>query len=80
NRNVDYICKQSPLIEVFRSRHVIVETAFRLTYRALGHAPHDMTAMTEMLRAYMQSSGLGEFRRRAVEREVMNNILKGVCE
>ncbi len=76
---MNYICKQSLLIEVFRSPHVIVETASQLTYCTLENAPPGMTAMIEKLRAYMQSTGLCEFcRGRAVEREVTDNILKGL--
>ncbi|KAI9455461.1 hypothetical protein BJY52DRAFT_1121970 [Lactarius psammicola] len=79
NRNIEYICKQSPLIEMFRSCHVIVETAFQLTYRTLKHTPPDMTTTIQRLRAYMQSSGLCEFRRgRTVEQEITDNILKGL--
>ncbi|KAH8993655.1 hypothetical protein EDB83DRAFT_2239070, partial [Lactarius deliciosus] len=43
NRTMDYICQQSPLIEVFRNCHVIVESAFQLTHRTLKHTPPDMT-------------------------------------
>ncbi|KAH9010897.1 hypothetical protein EDB85DRAFT_1879143, partial [Lactarius pseudohatsudake] len=79
NKNMDYICKQSPLIEVFRSCHVIVEKAFELTHRTLKHAPPDMTATIERLRTHMQLSGLCEFRRgRAVEREITDNITRGL--
>ncbi|KAH9167844.1 hypothetical protein EDB89DRAFT_1890233 [Lactarius sanguifluus] len=79
NKNMDYICKQSPLIEVFRSCHVIVEKAFQLTHRTLKHAPPDMTATIERLRTHMQTSGLCEFRRgRAVEREITDNIARGL--
>ena len=79
NRNIDYICKQSPLIEVFRSCHVITEAAFQLTHRTLKHTPPDMTATIERLRTYMQSSGLCEFRRgRVVEREITDHIFKGL--
>ncbi|KAH9158641.1 hypothetical protein EDB89DRAFT_2118542 [Lactarius sanguifluus] len=78
NSNIDYICKQSPLIEVFRSCHVMVESAFQLTHRTLKHTPPDMTATIERLRAYMQSSGTCEFRQgRVVDREIADNLVKG---
>ncbi|KAH9028298.1 hypothetical protein EDB85DRAFT_1867916 [Lactarius pseudohatsudake] len=70
--------KQSPLIEVFRSCHVMVESAFQLTHRTLKHTPPDMTATIERLRAYMQSSDTCEFRQgRVVEREIADNLVKG---
>lgn len=76
---MDYICKQSPLIEVFRSCHVMVESAFQLTHRTLKHTPPDMTATIERLRAYMESSGMCKFQRgRAVERETVDNITRGL--
>ncbi|KAI9431078.1 hypothetical protein H4582DRAFT_2113548 [Lactarius indigo] len=79
NRMMDYICQQSPLIEVFRSCHVIVESAFLLTHRTLRHMPPDMTATIERLRVHLQSTGCCEFRKgRVVEREVMDNIIKGL--
>jgi hypothetical protein len=79
NRTIDYICQQSPLIEVFRSCHVIVESAFQLTHRTLKHAPPDMTRTIERLRTHMQTSGCIEFRKgRVVEREIMDVILKGL--
>jgi hypothetical protein len=79
NQTIDYICKQSSLIEVFRSCHVIVEGAFQLTHRTLKHTSPDMTATIERLHAYMQSSGLCEFRRgRVVEREITDQIFKGL--
>ncbi|KAH9176467.1 hypothetical protein EDB89DRAFT_2112841 [Lactarius sanguifluus] len=78
NSNIDYICKQSPLIEVFRSCHVMVESAFQLTHRTLKHTPPDMTATIERLRAYMQSSGTCEFRQgRVVDQEIADNLVKG---
>ncbi|KAH9169083.1 hypothetical protein EDB89DRAFT_1854937 [Lactarius sanguifluus] len=78
NSNIDYICKQSPLIEVFRSCHVMVESAFQLTHRTLKHMPPDMTATIERLRAYMQSSGTCEFQQgRVVDREIADNLVKG---
>jgi hypothetical protein len=79
NRTIDYICQQSPLIEVFRSCHIIVESAFQLTHRTLKHTPPDMTLMIERLCMHMQTSGCSEFRKgRVVEREIMDVILKGL--
>src|SRR6266702_7539001 len=79
NRTMDYICQQSPLIEVFRSCHVIVESAFQLTHRTLKHTPPDMTTTIERLRAHLQMTDCCEFQKgRVVEREVMDNILKGL--
>ncbi|KAH9009876.1 hypothetical protein EDB84DRAFT_1280211 [Lactarius hengduanensis] len=76
---MDYICQQSPLIEVFRNCHVIVESAFQLTHRTLKHTPPDMTATIERLRAHLQTTGCCEFRKgRVVEREVVDNIIKGL--
>ncbi|KAH9023949.1 hypothetical protein EDB85DRAFT_1870357 [Lactarius pseudohatsudake] len=78
NSTIDYICKQSPLIEVFRSCHVMVESAFQLTHRTLKHTPPDMTVTIDRLRAYMQSSDTCEFRRgRVIEREIADNLVKG---
>ncbi|KAH8976432.1 hypothetical protein EDB92DRAFT_1938755 [Lactarius akahatsu] len=66
NRTMDYICQQSPLIEVFRSCHVI-------------HTPPDMTVTIERLREHLQSTGCCEFQKgRVVEREVMDSIIKGL--
>ncbi|KAF8272035.1 hypothetical protein EI94DRAFT_1566986 [Lactarius quietus] len=79
NQTIDYICKQSPLIEVFQSWHVIVEAAFQLTHRTLKHMSPDMTATIERLHAHMQSTSLCEFRRgRTVEHEIMDQILRGL--
>ncbi|KAH8986836.1 hypothetical protein EDB86DRAFT_3065853 [Lactarius hatsudake] len=79
NKNMDYICKQSPLIEVFQSCHVIVKKAFQLTHRTLKHAPPDMTTTIERLCTHMQSSGLCEFCcGRTVEQEIMDNIARGL--
>ncbi|KAH9071528.1 hypothetical protein EDB83DRAFT_2574710 [Lactarius deliciosus] len=79
NRTMDYICQQSPLIEVFRNCHVIVESAFQLTHRTLKHTPPDMTATIERLQAHLQTTGCCEFRKgRVVEREVVDNIIKGL--
>ena len=79
NRTIEYICKQSPFIEVFRSCHVIVEAVFQLSHRTLRHTSPDMTTTIERLRAYMQSSGLCECHQgRVVERELMDNIYKGM--
>ncbi|KAI9432878.1 hypothetical protein BJY52DRAFT_1132534, partial [Lactarius psammicola] len=65
--------------KVTRDCHVIIETAFQLTYRTLRHAPPDMTTMIQRLRAYMQSSGLCEFHRgRTVEWEITDCIVKGM--
>ncbi|KAH8979611.1 hypothetical protein EDB92DRAFT_1806324, partial [Lactarius akahatsu] len=58
---MDYICQQSPLIEVFRSCHVIVESAFQLTHQTLKHTPLDMTATIERLCKHLQSTGCCEF-------------------
>ncbi|KAH9174017.1 hypothetical protein EDB89DRAFT_2113744 [Lactarius sanguifluus] len=78
NSNIDYICKQSPLIEVFRSCHVMVESVFQLTHCTLKHMPLDMTATIERLHAYMQSSGTCEFRQgRVVDQEIADNLVKG---
>ncbi|KAH8976789.1 hypothetical protein EDB92DRAFT_1938328 [Lactarius akahatsu] len=64
NRTMDYICQQSPLIEVFRSCH---------------HTPPDMTVTIERLRKHLQSTGCCEFQKgRVVEREVMDSIIKGL--
>lgn len=79
NRTIDHICQQSPLIEVFRSCHVIVESAFQLTHRTLKHTPPDMSTTIERLRLHMQSTSCCEFRKgRVVEREVMDYIMKGM--
>ena len=79
NRTIDYICQQSPLIEVFRSCHVIVELAFQLTHRTLKHTPPDMSMTIERLRLYMQSTSCHEFRKgRVVEREIVDCIMKGM--
>ncbi|KAH9015957.1 hypothetical protein EDB83DRAFT_2232605, partial [Lactarius deliciosus] len=79
NRTMDYICQQSPLIEVFRGCHVIVESAFQLTHRTLKHTPPDMTATIERLRMHLQTTGCCEFQKgRVMEREVMDNIIKGL--
>ena len=79
NRTIDYICQQSPLIEVFRNCHVIVESAFQLTHRTLKHTPPDMTATIERLRVHMQTTGCSEFRKgRVVEREITDAIQKGL--
>lgn len=57
----------------------MVESAFQLTHRTLKHTPPDMTATIERLRAYMQSSGACKFQQgRTVEREVVDNIVKGL--
>jgi hypothetical protein len=67
------------LIEVFRSCHVIVESAFQLSHRTLRHAPPDMTTTIERLRMHLQKTGCCEFQKgRVVEREVMDNIIKGL--
>ena len=79
NRTIDYICQQSPLIETFRSCHVIVESAFQLTHRTLKHTPPDMSTTIERLRLHMQSTSCCKFEKgRAVEREVMDYIVKGM--
>jgi hypothetical protein len=79
NSTMDYICKQSPLIDVFRTCHVMVESTFQLTHRTLKHTPPDMTWTIERLRAYMQTSGTCEFRQgQVVEQETMDNIVKGM--
>ena len=76
---MDYICKQSTLIEVFRSCHVLVESAFQPTHRTLKHTPLDMTATIERLRAYMELSGMCKFQRgRTVERETVDNVMRGL--
>ncbi|KAI9429352.1 hypothetical protein H4582DRAFT_2065370 [Lactarius indigo] len=72
NSNIDYICKQPPPIEVFRSCHVMVESAFQLTNRTLKHTPPDMTATIERLRAYMQSSGTCGLTRLSLFRHVFH--------
>ena len=57
----------------------MVKSAFQLTHRTLKHTPPDMTATIERLRAYMQSSGLCEFKKgRTVEREIMDPIMRGL--
>ena len=57
----------------------MVESAFQLTHRTLKHTPPDMTVTIERLRANMQSSGTCEFRKgRVVEREIMDNIVRGL--
>ncbi|KAF8257523.1 hypothetical protein EI94DRAFT_1629719 [Lactarius quietus] len=61
NRTINYICKQSPLIEVFQSCCVIVKAAFQLMHRTLKHTSPDMMATIERLRAHMQSTGLWKF-------------------
>ncbi|KAI9457457.1 hypothetical protein BJY52DRAFT_1120356 [Lactarius psammicola] len=79
NCTIEYICKQSLLIEVFRSCHTMVESAFQLTHCTLKHTPPDMTVTIERLRAYMQSLGTCEFQPgRVVEREILDNITKGL--
>ncbi|KAF8264331.1 hypothetical protein EI94DRAFT_1772695 [Lactarius quietus] len=70
---------KSPVIEVFRSCHVIVESAFQLSRQTLKHMPPNMSAMIERLRLHMQSTGCCAFRKgRVVEREIMDYILKGI--
>ena len=79
NRTIDYICQQSPLIEVFRSCHVIVKSVFQLTHRTLKHTPPDMSMMIERLRLYMQPTSCHEFQKgRVVEREIVDCIMKGM--
>jgi hypothetical protein len=57
----------------------MVESAFQLTHRTLKHTPPDMTATIKRLWAYMQSSGLCEFKKgRTVEWEIMDPIMKGL--
>jgi hypothetical protein len=57
----------------------MVESMFQLTHRTLKHTPPDMTAAVERLRAYMQSSGTCKFQQgRAVEREIVDNITRGL--
>ncbi|KAH9008730.1 hypothetical protein EDB85DRAFT_2078080 [Lactarius pseudohatsudake] len=79
NRMMDYICQQSPLIEVFRGCHIIVESAFQLTHRTLKHTPPDMTVTIERLHVHLQTTGCCEFQKgRVMEWEVVDNIIKGL--
>ncbi|KAI9452136.1 hypothetical protein BJY52DRAFT_1205777 [Lactarius psammicola] len=79
-RPVDWLVERNNLYtKVFRSCHVIVESAFQLTHRTLKHTPPDMTATIERLRTHLQATGCCEFQRgRVVEREVVDIILKGL--
>ncbi|KAG1785763.1 uncharacterized protein HD556DRAFT_1249371, partial [Suillus plorans] len=56
NRTIDHIIKQSPLIEVFRNCHVIMENAFYLKNRTIRHTHPDMAATIEKLRSHIQST------------------------
>ena len=79
NQTIDYICQQSPLIKVFRSCHIIVESAFQLSHHTLKHTPPDMSMTIKRLCLYMQSTSCHEFQKgRVIEREMMDCILKGM--
>jgi hypothetical protein len=58
---------------------VIVELAFQLTHQTLKHTHPDMTTTIERLHMHMQTTGCCEFQKgRVVEREIMDNILRGL--
>ncbi|KAG1829034.1 hypothetical protein DFJ58DRAFT_719737 [Suillus subalutaceus] len=56
NCTIDHIIKQSPLIEVFRNCHVIMENAVYLKNRTIRHTHPDMAATIEKLRSHIQST------------------------
>lgn len=55
NRTVDFIIKQSPLIEIYQNTHRLIECDFHLSGRTLKHPPPMMKKTLEKLRAYMDS-------------------------
>ncbi|KIJ09296.1 hypothetical protein PAXINDRAFT_164394 [Paxillus involutus ATCC 200175] len=49
NRTIEHILKESPLIELYRGCHVLIEDAFHIQGRTINHAPPDMTKILQKL-------------------------------
>ena len=48
-RTLQLVLKQSPLIEVFQSVHVIIQENFHMLHHYVCHAPPDMTTTVKIL-------------------------------
>ncbi|KAG2125101.1 hypothetical protein DEU56DRAFT_744063, partial [Suillus clintonianus] len=78
NRTIDHIIKQSPLIEVFRNCHVIMENAFYLKNRTIQHTHPNMAATIEKLRSYIQSTLAYIPQNRSSKRVIEDQIAVGM--
>src|SRR5882762_7293943 len=48
-RTLLLVIKQSPLIEIFRSMHVLIQDNFHMLHHSAHHAPPNLTTMIKVL-------------------------------
>ena len=62
NRTIEHIIQESPLIELYRDRHVTIENGFHLEHWMIRHSHPDMTKTLRRLHAAIVQCSPHSFR------------------
>ncbi|KAG1815388.1 hypothetical protein EV424DRAFT_1325399, partial [Suillus variegatus] len=79
NHTLQHIINKSPLIELYRECHIMIENGFHLKNRTMKHAPPDMTKTLQKLRDEIQSHSPHKFvAGRRADYQMEDEIVEGM--